>query len=195
MTGVSTPDTPASLGLDSGLFLRHPTLGDAPIIYAAVQKDRQDLRVWLPWVDTTQSVAGTIAFIEASQLHRDAGEAYVFGIWRDLDFCGVIDLHAVDALNASAQIGYWLKPEARGHGLVTQAAAALLGISFEIMGLERIEIRCAAGNEASARIPLRLGFTEEALLRHAQRFGDGFKDLRLFRLLQEEYRALLKPAP
>lgn len=194
MPGVSTPGTPVSLALDAGLFIRQPALGDAPIIYDSVDRGREDLRVWLPWVDATQSVADTVEFIEGSQLRRSAGEAYVYGIWEDLEFCGVIDLHAVDELNACAQIGYWLKPEARGHGLVTQAAAALLGISFEILGLERIEIRCAVGNEASASIPLRLGFTEEALLRHAQRFGDGFKDLRLFRLLLAEYRALLKPA-
>jgi ribosomal-protein-serine acetyltransferase len=194
MSGVSTPDTPASLELDGGVFLRQPTLGDAPIIYHTVDRNRHDLRVWLPWVDATQSVADTIEFIESSQLRRSAGEAYVYGIWQDLDFSGIIDLHAIDLLNGSAQIGYWLKPMARGLGLVTRAAAALLGVSFEILGLERVEIRCAVGNEASAGIPLRLGFTEEALLLHAQRFGDGFKDLRLFRLLSAEYRALLKPA-
>ncbi|HNY42952.1 MAG TPA: hypothetical protein PKJ41_21285 [Bryobacteraceae bacterium] len=50
MTGVSMPDTPASLELDDGLFLRQPTLGDAPIIYDTVERGREDLRIWLPWV-------------------------------------------------------------------------------------------------------------------------------------------------
>jgi len=194
MTGVSPLDTPASLELDGGLFLRQPTLGDAPIIYSTVERGRQDLRVWLPWVDATKSVADTIEFVGSSQLRRATGEVLVYGIWRDLDFSGIIDLHGIDMLNAAAQIGYWLKPEARGCGLVTQAAAALLGVGFEILGLERIEIRCAVGNDASARVPIRLGFTEEAVLLHAQRFPAGFKDLRLFRLLMPEYRALLKPA-
>ncbi|HNY42542.1 MAG TPA: GNAT family protein, partial [Bryobacteraceae bacterium] len=147
-----------------------------------------------PWVDSTQSVADTIEFVEGSQLRRAAGEACIYGIWRELDFRGVIDLHDIDALNASAQIGYWLKPSARGLGHATQSAAAMLGICFEILGLERVEIRCAVGNEASARIPLKLGFTEEATMRHAQRFGTRFNDLRLFSLLAAEYRSLLKPA-
>ncbi|HPT28664.1 MAG TPA: hypothetical protein PLZ95_19750, partial [Bryobacteraceae bacterium] len=64
MTGVSMPDTPASLELDDGLFLRQPTLGDAPIIYDTVERGREDLRIWLPWVDSTQSVADTIEFVE-----------------------------------------------------------------------------------------------------------------------------------
>ncbi len=187
------PDTPASLELDGGLFLRQPTLGDAPIIFAVVCRDRDDLRAWLPWVDPTQSVVDTIEFIEGSLVRRAAGEAFVYGIWQDLDFCGVIDLHAVDPLNASAQIGYWLKPSARGSGRVTHAAAAMLGIAFEILGLERVEIRCARGNGASTSIPIKLGFTEEGTLRHAQRLGAGFADLRLFSLLAGEYRSMLKP--
>jgi len=194
MTGVSMPDTPTSLELDDGIFLRQPTLGDAPIIYDTIDRGRNDLRVWLPGVDSTQSVADTIEFIEGSMDRRDAGEAFIYGIWRELDFRGVIDLHAVDPLNSSAQIGYWMKPQARGYGHATQSAAAMLGISFEILRLERVEIRCAVGNEASVRIPGKLGFTEEATLRHAQRFGSRFADLRLFSLLAAEYRSLLKPA-
>ncbi|MBA3974473.1 MAG: RimJ/RimL family protein N-acetyltransferase [Candidatus Solibacter sp.] len=191
MTAVSMPDTPASLELDGGLFLRQPTLGDAPIIFAAVRRHRDDLRQWLPWVDSTESVADTIAFVESSIARRASGQAFVYGIWLDLDFIGVIDLHAVDALNASAQIGYWLAPPARRGGHMTQAAAAVLGLAFEIIGLERVEIRCASGNDASARIPEKLGFKQEATLRHAQHTGRGFADLRLFSLLSDEYQSLL----
>jgi RimJ/RimL family protein N-acetyltransferase len=68
----------------------------------------------------------------------------------------------------------------------------MLGIAFEILGLERVEIRCAKGNDASVRIPEKLGFTEEATLRHAQHIGRGFADLRLFSLLSDEYQSLLK---
>jgi ribosomal-protein-serine acetyltransferase len=193
MTGVSMPDTPASLELDGGLFLRQPTLGDAPILFATVDRDRDDLRAWLPWVDSTQSVIDSIDFIESSLDKRAAGEALIYGIWYDLDFRGVIDIHAIDLVNASAQIGYWLKPPARGSGHITHAAAAMLGIAFEILGLERVEIRCATGNLASASIPVKLGFTEEATLRHAQRTGEGFADLRLFSLLAGAYHSMLKP--
>ncbi len=187
------PGTPPSLELDGGLFLRQPTLGDAPILFATVSRHRDDLRAWLPWVDSTQSVSDTIDFIESSLDKRAAGEAFVYGIWQDLDFRGVIDIHAVDPVNASAQVGYWLKPSARGFGHVTLAAAAMLGIAFEILGLERVEIRCACGNEASAGIPIKLGFTEEATLRHAQRTAAGFADLRLFSLLAGDYHSMLKP--
>lgn len=187
------PDTPASLDLDGGVFLRQPTLGDAPIIYDTVCRFRDDLRRWLPWVDDTQTVADTISFVESSLARRAAGEAFVYGIWLELDFVGVIDLHAVDATNASAQIGYWLAPPARRRGYATQATAAMLGIAFEILGLERVEIRCAEGNAASMRIPEKLGFKEEARLRHGQRMGEGFADLRLFSLLSDEYRSMLEP--
>jgi ribosomal-protein-serine acetyltransferase len=185
------PAAPPMLELDDGLFLRHLTLGDAPLVYATIDAHRAFLRRWLPWVDPTRSVADTIHFIEESAGRRAAGVALVYGIWHDLEFCGVVDLHAIDPANGSAQIGYWLKEDAQGRGLITYSCAALLGVAFEILGLERVEIRCGTENHRSASVPKRLAFTEEGVLRHAQRLGEGFVDLRLFSLLAEEYRAAL----
>ncbi|HAX42234.1 MAG TPA: GNAT family protein [Bryobacteraceae bacterium] len=187
---VVTP-VPETLELDGGLFLRPLTLGDAPIVFDAVQGERSDLRTWLPWVDQTETVADTIRFILEAQERRNDGSALVYGLWLDLDFAGVVDLHAIDHDNGSAQIGYWLRAGARGQGLATQASMALLGIAFEILDLERIEIRCATGNEPSQAIPRRLGFVMEGTLRHAQRLVDGHSDLRVFGLLAQEYRQAL----
>jgi ribosomal-protein-serine acetyltransferase len=182
------PDAPASLALDDGLYLRHLTLGDAPIVFATVDANRDQLRRWLPWVDHTHSVADTFAFLLDTFRQHGEATALVYGLWRDLDFCGVIGLHDIDSVNGAAQIGYWLAPAAQGQGLMLHACAALVGVGFNILGLERIEIRCAAGNHRSAAVPVRLGFVEEGTLRHAQRHGDAYVDLRVFSLLSDEYR-------
>lgn len=188
---AASPEAPETLELDGGLFLRPLTLGDAPIVFAAVHGERSDLRTWLPWVDQTETVADTIRFIEEAQARRVDGTALVYGLWLDLEFAGVVDLHAIDHENGSAQVGYWLCSAARGQGLATQASMALLGIAFEILELERVEIRCAVGNEPSQAIPRRLGFVQEGTLRHAQRLVDGHTDLAVFGLLAQEYRQAL----
>lgn len=183
---------PESLDLRDGLYLRHLTLGDAPVVFAAVEEDRESLRQWLPWVDESHSVSDTLRFIEEAQRRRREGSALTYGCWVELDFCGVTGLHDIDLTNGSAQIGYWLKETAQGRGWMTQCCASLMGIVFEILGLERLEIRCAVGNEKSAAIPLRLGFTLEGTLRHAQRLAGGHADLRVYSLLVSEYRERLK---
>lgn len=185
------PEAPETLELAGGLFMRPLTLGDAPVVFDAVQGERSELRTWLPWVDQTETVADTIRFVEEAQQRREDGSALVYGLWQEIEFAGVVDLHAIDHENGSAQIGYWLRCAARGQGLATQSSMALLGIAFEILELERVEIRCAVQNEPSQAIPRRLGFALEGTLRHAQKLSEGHTDLHVYGLLAQEYRQAL----
>ena len=58
-------------------------------------------------------------------------------------------------------------PRARGRGLLTEAARAVIDWGFAVDGgaLERIEWYSVAGNIASARAARALGFRYEGLLR------------------------------
>jgi RimJ/RimL family protein N-acetyltransferase len=56
------------------------------------------------------------------------------------------------------EIGYWLRADRTGHGLVTEAARAVLDVVSDMPRFSQVEIRCDARNEASAAIPRRLGF-------------------------------------
>lgn len=57
------------------------------------------------------------------------------------------------------EIGYWLREDATGTGLATEAAEALLQLADTFPAFAHVEIRCDARNAASAAIPRRLGFT------------------------------------
>jgi RimJ/RimL family protein N-acetyltransferase len=56
------------------------------------------------------------------------------------------------------EVGYWLRADATGQGLATEAARAALDVADRLPGLSRAEIRCDARNHASAAVPRRLGF-------------------------------------
>lgn len=56
------------------------------------------------------------------------------------------------------EIGYWLRTDATGLGLATEAARAALHIASALPGLTHAEIRCDARNAPSAAVPRRLGF-------------------------------------
>ncbi len=57
------------------------------------------------------------------------------------------------------ELGYWLRADETGQGLVTEAARAAINLASHIPRFSRVEIRCDARNGPSGNIPVRLGFT------------------------------------
>jgi RimJ/RimL family protein N-acetyltransferase len=57
------------------------------------------------------------------------------------------------------ELGYWLRADETGRGLVTEAAKAVLTVASHLPRFSRAEIRCDARNGPSAAVPPRLGFT------------------------------------
>ena len=65
----------------------------------------------------------------------------------------------------AAEIGYWIKREARRRGVALGAARLVIDWAFGELGVERLELLTYPGNEASQALAARLGFTRECLLR------------------------------
>jgi RimJ/RimL family protein N-acetyltransferase len=68
------------------------------------------------------------------------------------------------------------------------AAATLTRVGIELGGADRIEIHVDPGNEVSSRIPRRLGYHEEGVLRRRLPAGGDAprRDAVVFSLLAEE---------
>jgi RimJ/RimL family protein N-acetyltransferase len=62
------------------------------------------------------------------------------------------------------ELGYWLRADLTGRGLVSEASRALVTLAGTLPNLTHIEIRCDARNAPSAAIPKRLGFVLETAL-------------------------------
>jgi RimJ/RimL family protein N-acetyltransferase len=56
------------------------------------------------------------------------------------------------------EVGYWLREDATGRGLATEAARAAVDLALALPAIGRITIRCDERNAPSAAIPRRLGF-------------------------------------
>ena len=98
-------------------------------------------------------------------------------------FAGLIGFKSADSRTRTIEIGYWLRSEYQGRGLMTAAAEALCRMAFGQMGMENVEIKCAAGNLRSNRIPLRLGFRLDRIEVRGEQLADGeFTDLNVYRL-------------
>ncbi|MEU0550675.1 GNAT family N-acetyltransferase [Micromonospora sp. NPDC005979] len=73
---------------------------------------------------------------------------------------------------SQADIGYWLRPAARGRGLATAATRALSEHAFAA-GTVRLELQTEPENAASQRVALAAGFRYEGLRRSAGQRRDG----------------------
>jgi RimJ/RimL family protein N-acetyltransferase len=99
---------------------------------------------------------------------------------------GSISLMRIDSENRRGEVGYWLAREARGQGHATRAVGLICNWGVTQLGLERIDLLAATGNEPSQRVAERSGFTREATLRAYMRGKDGQQDMVAFGLLTDE---------
>jgi RimJ/RimL family protein N-acetyltransferase len=94
-----------------------------------------------------------------------------------------------------AEIGYWAHPAARGRGLVSRSVGRLVEYLFTDadaggLGMERVCLKAAESNTASAHVARANGFTEVGRERRCEVLGDGVRhDLLTFDLLREEWVA------
>ena len=80
---------------------------------------------------------------------------------------GMIGLDGVH--DGEGEVGFWLAPEARGRGLMSEALALVIDFAFAPLpqgrGLERLVWHAFAGNAASASVARRAGFRFEGVRR------------------------------
>ena len=89
----------------------------------------------------------------------------------------------------SAEVGYWVAPSGRGRGVATEAVRLMVRHAFIAtadggLGMRRLLLAHANGNEASQMVAVRNGFVHTGTERSAERLGDGtYVDLHWYDLL------------
>ena len=96
---------------------------------------------------------------------------------------GLVSLAHIDTVDGVAEVGYWLMPEHRGHGIATAAVGAVEEHAFDSLGLARLVIRHEPENHRSCLLAQRRGYLEEGTQRGAfERRGER-RDLHVHALL------------
>ena len=98
----------------------------------------------------------------------------------------------------SAEIGWWMAPDARGQGLLNGACQLILGWAFSEesgLGLCRATWHAVVGNWPSRRAAWRLGFVVEGTLRRHYADPSGPLDAWVATLLPEDPRSPNEPWP
>lgn len=110
---------------------------------------------------------------------------YVIEDTTDGAILGGVTLRHFDPMRGVIEVGYWLFPHARGHGLATRAVQAVAREAFA-SGLWRIEANVRVGNDASERVLERAGFNREGIKRRLLRHEGERVDATAFSLLADE---------
>lgn len=158
-------------------------------LFHLLDANRAYLKQWLPWLDQNEKPEHTAAFIQASLRQFAARDGLACGIRYHGALAGVTGLHRIDWSNRRTSLGYWIAETHEGKGIVTRAASGLLDYAFGDLGLNHVEIACAAGNIRSCAIAERLGFVREGVLRQREWLYDHFVDHVMYGMLSSEWSA------
>ncbi|CAN5226543.1 GNAT family N-acetyltransferase [soil metagenome] len=153
------------------LLLRPPRLRDLDDLVAGVG----DLRVsrMLGRVPHPYTRADAENFLAAVKRNARSGKSLNLSIFRDGRLIGGI---GTSALPAYCEFGYWLAYDAWGKGFATEAAGAVLAYGFDVLGLGLIRSGILAGNTASMRVQVKLGFRRIGISRRISLARDAMID-------------------
>lgn len=178
----------SSLQIDEDLTLQFLNEEDAEAIFRIIDKDREYLKQWLPWVDHVGSLESERASLRELRKLANQNQAYNYGIFYQGEPAGAIGYHDIQLTIRSIEIGYWIASDQQGKGIITRACRALIKQAFMEMQMNKVVIRCATNNTRSCAVPQRLGFQHEGTLRATQLLNNQYEDLHIFGLLANEWK-------
>ena len=159
---------------------------DAAAHFEVIERNRDHLAPWLPWVPLVTSVRDVARFVAVSQAAWQGKHELACALRLGGEIVGGIGIVESDHENECVSLGYWLDHEQCGRGLMPHAVRALTQWCFTDLKRHRVQIRAARQNIASRRIPERLGFTEEGLLRQAAVVAGTRQDMVLYARLRTD---------
>lgn len=171
------------IDVDGRLALRPWRPGDAAAVRAAF--DSPEIQRW--HVRRMDSDAEALDWIERWTTRWAAETA---ASWAVVDsvadrVAGQVGLRDISLFEGTADLSYWVLPEARGRGVAPQATLALTRWVFDTLGMHRLGLRHSTLNEPSCRVATKLGFELEGTMRSALRHVDGWHDMHVHARLRD----------
>jgi ribosomal-protein-serine acetyltransferase len=165
---------------------------DAEPLVTAVRDSIDDLARWLPWAHEGYGRSDAVRFIRDSTAAWAESRAFDFavrGADRPRVHLGNVSVWHTSRREQAGEIGYWIRSTVTGNGIATEAAARVMQVAFQELGMHRVTLRIATGNTASERIAEKLGFVREGLLRKEVLVGGRWLDHSLWGMLDDEFES------
>jgi ribosomal-protein-serine acetyltransferase len=172
---------------DKELLLRPFFLADAPHLHCAVRESLKELQPWMSWA--TDSYTETVAreYITIARARWEEHTFYGFAITRGNDLLGACTLSSIHSIYRFCNLGYWVRTSCHGYGIAGRAAKLVARFAFEQLGLIRVEIVIAVGNQASLRVAEKIGAHNEGILLNRVVVGTSIYNAHMYSLIPSDF--------
>jgi ribosomal-protein-serine acetyltransferase len=178
-----------TIAVNEEIRLRQFAKSDRDAMWKALDTGRDYLGEYLAWITEYKTEDDHTRGFERRRIERDffdrSGE-YIVEYRGEL--AGTVGFGIPNRDNG-VEVGYWLRQNLQGQGIMTRAVEAAITMLIVEMGLHRVTIRAATSNLPSRRIPERLGFTHEGTMRGAGLVQGEYLDLENYSILDHEWLA------
>ena len=146
---------------DGVVSLRAWTRDDVPWIVEACQDP--EIPRWT-FVPIPYTVRDGLAFVAAAAEEFASGQTAKLAVIdaRNGEQLGSSGLVVIDWDRRAADAGYWVAAGARRRGVASRALVLIARWAFDVLDLDRVELRPRRGNVASCAVERRAGFTPDA---------------------------------
>ncbi|MGP3591862.1 50S ribosomal protein L7/L12-serine acetyltransferase [Vagococcus sp. WN89Y] len=145
-------------------------------LHQLIVKNCDWLQQFLDWPQYVRSPEDTRKTVQGNIMLHQRGYAKMFMITHDETLVGVLAFNAIEPLNKTAYIGYWLDQEAVGQGILSLSIQAMIDFYARQGEIRRFVIKCRVQNSASNQVAQRNGFTLEGCLKEAEFLNGHYDD-------------------
>jgi ribosomal-protein-alanine N-acetyltransferase len=170
------------------LMLRPLTMSDDQAVYAYASDPQVSKYVTF---ETAKSIEDSRVFLETSLKNYSEGKDplnFAVILKSENKLIGSVGYLHWSNVDKRIEIGYALSRPYWNQGYVTEAAKLLIDYCFTNTDIIRIEARCRAEHNASARVMEKAGMKYEGLL-HKQSFIKGeYWDMKIYSIIRDEWQ-------
>jgi RimJ/RimL family protein N-acetyltransferase len=159
------PDPPLSDGV---VALRPWCPDDVPAIAAACAEP--EIALWLDLIPQPYTEADARWYVAHCEQGWRDGSSSAFAV---VDVAtgqvvGSMGARHLEPEQGVAEVGYWVRADARGRGVATRALRLITSWLLDDLGLARVQLRADVDNVASQRVAERAGYVAEGVVRSAR---------------------------
>jgi RimJ/RimL family protein N-acetyltransferase len=179
---------PSSIQLtDEELLLRPFHLNDTAQLYCAVKESLKELKPWMSWAIDGYSQRTAREYITVARARWEEHTYYALAVTRRDELLGACTLSSIHSLYRFCNLGYWVRTSCHGQGIAGRAAKLAARFAIEHLGLIRVEIVIAAGNQASIRVAEKIGAHEEGILLNRIVVGKSIYNAHMYSLIPSDF--------
>jgi ribosomal-protein-serine acetyltransferase len=168
---------------DIELRIVKPTFDNARELFLLIDENRAHLSRFLNWVDSIKVPEDEFGTLERWQKNKSN-----WLIFQDGKMIGSCGFAHIDKSGKIIELGAWIIESCAGCGIVTRAVKLLEKEIFKSGDWHRIEIRCDVDNKASMRVPEKLGYKLDGILREEYPLNGELRSTMVWSKLEQEYK-------